>query len=271
MRGSVYKCAGAPAVHIAPGAAVEWQEVDPEAALERCNACHLVQLSKGNKSGRCSMSNQKEFAKAAKIHKSCLLKRPQPLDVEVCRDEGADQCRMRWLVRPLVPLHRLAGATLLHKADVSSCCFAWRVTAETCSERSCKRVIDATKFVLLTNAEDAEHGQPPSFGSHLLRPEQLRSLHWMVDQERSEEPFVYDMVESITTEEMPSWRIEGRARCSFAVQGGVLADQIGYGKTAITIGLIDVTATDNFASTASSPGLIPSRATLILADRKSVV
>lgn len=265
MRGSIYKCAGAPAVHVAPGAAVEWQDVDPEAALERCHACHRVQLSNGNKFGRYSMSNQKQIAKAAKIHESCLLKRPQPLDVEVCREEGADQCRMRWLVRPLVPLHRLAGATSLHKADVSSCCFAWRVAAETCAERSYKSVMDASKFVLLTNSEDAEHGQPPSFSTHLLRPEQLRSLRWMVDQERSEEPFVYDMVESITTEEMPLWRIEGRARCSFGVPGGVLADKIGYGKTAITIGLIDVTATDSFPRTASPPGLFPSCATLILA------
>ena len=35
------------------------------------------------------------------------------------------------------------------------------------------------------------------------------------------------------------WRAQGRARRPVQVRGGVLADQVGYGKTAITLGLID--------------------------------
>ncbi|KAK3237919.1 hypothetical protein CYMTET_52037, partial [Cymbomonas tetramitiformis] len=62
------------------------------------------------------------------------------------------------------------------------------------------------------------------------------------------------------------WRAEGRAEVPVLVRGGVLADQVGYGKTAITLGVID-------AAPLKPPppppgparGALPVKATLILA------
>jgi len=63
------------------------------------------------------------------------------------------------------------------------------------------------------------------------------------------------------------WRAEGRAQVARDVRGGVLADAVGYGKTAITLGLID-------ASPASPPMLerfkgkaIDVKATLIVVPK----
>ena len=39
-----------------------------------------------------------------------------------------------------------------------------------------------------------------------------------------------------------NWRAQGRAQRPIRVRGGVLADEVGYGKTAITLGLIDSAA-----------------------------
>lgn len=63
----------------------------------------------------------------------------------------------------------------------------------------------------------------------------------MIKQESvTVEPFVEEEVsEAIITS--LGWRAEGRVRREVFVRGGVLADQVGYGKTAITLALIDCT------------------------------
>ena len=97
------------------------------------------------------------------------------------------------------------------------------------------------KFTLLSNRPDPEHRQPPHFKKFPLRVEQLRSLHWMLEQEKtSAPPFIEEEVSEAMLEPL-GWRAEGRAQQPVYIRGGVLADQVGYGKTAITLGLIDCT------------------------------
>ena len=92
------------------------------------------------------------------------------------------------------------------------------------------------KFTLLSNRSDPEHQQPPHFEKFPLRVEQLRSLHWMLEQEKPDAPpFIEEEVSEA------GWRAEGRAQQPVHICGGVLADEVGYGKTAITLGLIDCT------------------------------
>lgn len=122
------------------------------------------------------------------------------------------------------------------------------------------------KFVLMSNKNDKEHAQPPHFKIP-LRKEQLRSLEWMIAQESSRaEPFVEEEISEAILSPL-GWRAEGRARRAIHVRGGVLADQVGYGKTAITLGLIDCTSKEvdkEFEKTKRIPGKIALKATLII-------
>jgi SNF2 family DNA or RNA helicase len=122
------------------------------------------------------------------------------------------------------------------------------------------------KFVILSNKLDKEHAQPPSFKIP-LRKEQLRSLEWMVKQESNDvAPFIEEEIsEAILTP--LGWRAEGRAQRPVQIKGGVLADQVGYGKTAITLGLIDCTykaVKKQFANIGRISGKIATKATLVV-------
>ncbi|KAI0773312.1 hypothetical protein BD413DRAFT_541087 [Trametes elegans] len=126
--------------------------------------------------------------------------------------------------------------------------------------------IDLPKFKLSSNKRDPEHSQPPSFKVP-LRPEQLRSLSWMLEQERKNAaPFVEEEISEAILEPL-GWRAEGRAQRPHHIRGGVLADEVGYGKTAISLGLVDCAAEDvrkEFAKVKSMKGYIATKATLII-------
>ncbi|RDX49190.1 hypothetical protein OH76DRAFT_561350 [Lentinus brumalis] len=122
------------------------------------------------------------------------------------------------------------------------------------------------KFRLESNRQDTEHTQPPSF-TKPLRPEQLRSLTWMLQQEsKTAPPFVEEEISEAILEPL-GWRAEGRAQRPHLIRGGVLADEVGYGKTAISLGLIDCAAADvkkEFKQVRDMKGYIATKATLII-------
>ncbi|KAJ5262375.1 hypothetical protein N7524_007680 [Penicillium chrysogenum] len=117
-------------------------------------------------------------------------------------------------------------------------------------------------FTLKSNDSDGPSPQPPNFKFE-LRDEQLRSLSWMISQEAKDmEPFMEEEVEESILPLMP-WRAEVKATMPKIVRGGVLADEVGYGKTAVILGLIDA----QYESDCKPPednGLIPTKATLII-------
>jgi len=182
------------------------------------------------------------------------------------------QKAVRVLVRPGVLLMRmLRGGTALPSAR-----FTWRVVDASTSlggaggakgERPASAAT-VGEFSILSNLEDAAHTQPPNFIEFPLRREQLRSLGWMVSQEqRRREAFATELRATAPCPDAPHWQLEGSLRCEYkGVRGGVLADAIGYGKTACTIGLIDSTMTGPPPLVpAPFAGFIPTRATLVLA------
>lgn len=122
------------------------------------------------------------------------------------------------------------------------------------------------KFVILSNKTDKEHAQPPSFKIP-LRKEQLRSLEWMIKRESDDvTPFIEEEISEAVLTPL-GWRAEGRAQRPVQVRGGVLADQVGYGKTAITLGLIDCTykaVKKQFIGMGRIRGKIPTKATLVV-------
>lgn len=117
-------------------------------------------------------------------------------------------------------------------------------------------------FALRSNKLDPEHTQPPNFKKYPLRPEQLRSLSWMLERERTKEYFFEEEVSEAMLGPL-GWRAEGRAIRPVLVRGGVIADEVGYGKTAITLGLIDCSQPAPYPEP-STPGVVPSKATLIV-------
>jgi hypothetical protein len=161
-------------------------------------------------------------------------------------------------------------ASLLHRAfsrlplreDASAPTLSWRMEPNFVPHANTAMA----KFRLSSNRHDPSAGQPPNFKSFKLRPEQLRSLHWELERERNPGFFIEEEISEAMLLPL-GWRMEGRAQREVAVRGGVLADQVGYGKTAITLGLIDCTMKeiqDEFAKKKTMPGKIPTKATLIV-------
>ncbi|KAL1955354.1 hypothetical protein VTO42DRAFT_8636 [Malbranchea cinnamomea] len=157
-------------------------------------------------------------------------------------------------------------ATLLHQAigrllkpiDLS---LQWRVCVDTTGFVRTR----LPKLCFLNNKSDVRHVQPPGFKRFPLRPEQLRSLTWMVSQEADDVPPFEE--EEVVEALLPviNWRAEGRASTKKLVKGGILGDDVGYGKTAISLGLIDAQFhTDLNSVPVSVDGAIPIKATLII-------
>ena len=125
------------------------------------------------------------------------------------------------------------------------------------------------EFELKSNRHDKQVAQPPNWSKkYPLRPEQLRSLGWMVNQETSVTPFVE---EEISEKLLPAMglRMDGMAQVSKVIRGGIVADQVGYGKTAISIGVILASQlkfpTPKQAKIDSPVKAIPTKATLVVA------
>ncbi|CAE7278238.1 Hltf [Symbiodinium sp. CCMP2456] len=94
-------------------------------------------------------------------------------------------------------------------------------------------------FSIPNNDDDPAAENPPLFRKHALREEQLRSLGWMLSQEK----------------------LQGSLR------GGLLADRMGFGKTSIAIGLTSLEVRPCSLPARSLPassGYIPASGTLIM-------
>lgn len=138
---------------------------------------------------------------------------------------------------------------------------SWRlVTSLVAEEPQPPRV-----FLLPSNKRDPQHPQPEGFLLP-LRKEQLRSLWWMLQQEKAPGKTHTFVEEEISEAALPAlgWRAEGKAERSVMVRGGVIADQVGYGKTIISLALVAETRNEIDGDTPEPPGLIDVRATLII-------
>ncbi|KAF3939398.1 hypothetical protein ABW19_dt0209882 [Dactylella cylindrospora] len=117
-------------------------------------------------------------------------------------------------------------------------------------------------FTVRSNRGDIEAKQPPGF-MLALRPEQLRSLSWMIHRESPEAAgFMEEEVVEATHSQL-GWRVDVKAQRTNKARGGVLADAVGYGKTAIILGLIAHQKGIN-ATPSDTQGLIPLKGTLVI-------
>lgn len=195
-----------------------------------------------------------EDGKQASVYEQALKKRPSPWKVHLCAEPGkvSTECSSRTLqlrigCNAASLAHRALAmfpqslAREFGKAARESMSFDWRIVPHVEKQSG-----SFPKLRFTSNKETPPAEQPPRFQKYDLRPEQLRSLSWMLAQEASEEPF---MEEEVTESILPNmnWRAEGRVRRPVFVRGGIIADEVGYGKTAITLGLIDAAPSVNGA------------------------
>lgn len=83
-----------------------------------------------------------------------------------------------------------------------------------------------------------EKAQASNFKDNLkLRPEQERALFWAMDQERGK-PFKEDEVVEASLPYV-NHHLWGKASREVIVKGGVLAFEVGFGKTILTLGLVE--------------------------------
>lgn len=117
---------------------------------------------------------------------------------------------------------------------------------------------------------------PGSQSTYALRPEQRRSLSWMLRQESTAaESFAEEEIAEASLPEL-GLRVEVVAHRSRAVHGGLLADDVGYGKTILILALIDAQASTAAAAgglTDPDPrnGYISLKATLIIVPTKPLM
>lgn len=198
-----------------------------------------------------------EEPQGAAVFERGMKNRPSPFIIKVnITDAGLVQLKLAF--NPETLMHRAAAN--LAPGDESVRVF-WRLA----TGYVVPSMPQLPPFVLLDNSSDQPAQQPSGFNTIFrLRPEQLRSLGWQVRQEISPPVFDEEEVEEAFIP-MIGWRGEGRATRSVTVRGGLLAHEVGYGKTITTLALIDTQRQQDLAESAKPvKGRIAVKATLIL-------
>lgn len=229
---------------------------DDHSNCERCAPTppDLKWIRKGNK------YVPREDPEQAAPYERALKNRPAPFVTQLMLEHSSSGehigiLRIGLNISTLV--HR-ALSRLPREGRVEKPMLSWRLTTDYIPE---SRLI-LPSFELTSNKRDTEYTQPPNFIMK-LRPEQLRSLTWMMEQEKEDAPpFVEEEISEALLPHL-NWKAEGKAERPIQVRGGVLADQVGYGKTAITLGLIDCSR-PSIELPSDTSGTIPVKATLIV-------
>ncbi|KAG9313076.1 hypothetical protein JVU11DRAFT_6516 [Chiua virens] len=236
-----------------------WQAVEMPDDLHQCQRCAPTPPTiKWTKNGKKIVAI--EDSKEAGQYERDLKHRPNPFVTQLRLDQNCiGVIKVGLNIASLFhrALSRLPSENRSERPSLS-----WRLDTDFTPAVK----IQLPPFTLKSNRSDSEHSQPPNFKLD-LRKEQLRSLTWMLQREAIDAaPFVEEEISEAILE-LLGWRAEGRAQRSVKFRGGVLADQVGYGKTAITLGLIDCSyqqVKNEFKDRTATFGKIPVRATLII-------
>ena len=108
-------------------------------------------------------------------------------------------------------------------------------------------------MTLLSNDMEEPSEQPPSFRMSLWS-RQLKALKWMISQE-SHSFWPEKEMEEVRLAYLKQ-RLEVLVTVLRTIRGGVLADEVGFGKTATVLGLVDIQASGPNASTRPKSGFL---------------
>ncbi|KAJ3021731.1 hypothetical protein HKX48_007900 [Thoreauomyces humboldtii] len=232
----------------------EWMDMGEVPRTFRCEACAPTPPAiRWQVDGKKRVQPVEDPTQAGP-YEQALKHRPQPFVAQLnCEDRTTGRVRIGVNVATLA--HRALANLRTDNDRPNPATIAWRLTSNELPP-------PLPPLTFSSNKKDLPNAQPPHFRNFPLRPEQLRSLTWMLAQEKDDVPaFVEEEVAESVLEPL-RWRVEARAEREVNFRGGVLADQVGYGKTAITLGLIDCAPPAN--PLPSHPGLISLKATLIV-------
>lgn len=201
-----------------------------------------------------------EDPRGAATYERAAKSKPAPF-VLLRRVDEDGNAELRFALNIQSLAHQAYGR-LVDRCNRSRIEFQWRLVGNTNDWGRTSH----PSFTLLDNKQDDVHHQPPNFKLQ-LRQDQLRSLTWMVSQEAEDIlPFVEKETEEALLPLM-SWRAEVKVTMPREVRGGVLCDEVGYGKTAIILGLIDSQHEQDKIRMSEAPvitGQIASKATLLV-------
>lgn len=201
-----------------------------------------------------------EDPRGAATYERAAKSKPAPF-VLLRRDDEAGNAELRFALNIQSLAHQAYGR-LVNRGNHSSIEFQWRLVGNTNDWGRTSH----PRFTLLNNQQDVTHQQPPNFKLD-LRQDQLRSLSWMISQEADHiSPFMEEETEEALLPLM-SWRAEVKVTMPRVVRGGVLCDEVGYGKTAIILGLIDAQYHQDSLRLQQTPqvaGQIATKATLLV-------
>lgn len=155
--------------------------------------------------------------------------------------------------------HRACGAIAHRQDDSTAVEFYWRITSNDDTD-----IPRPGSYRILNNNKEPGAAQPPHF-QILLRSDQLRSLRWVLSRESNGQPaFPEEEVEEAILGPL-NWRAEAKVIVHRKIRGGILADHVGFGKTAVILGLIDCQH-EKDVSEAEEPcdNAIPLKATCIV-------
>ncbi|KAF2835614.1 hypothetical protein M501DRAFT_941321 [Patellaria atrata CBS 101060] len=178
-----------------------------------------------------------EDAKEAVAFELALKSRPDVFKVDTSVDHN-NVASIRVGVNVWSLVHR-ATSKLKTVNDIR---LSWRLS----SKYSAVDMPQLQPFRLASNTKDMP------YDGHLsmklpLRQSQMRSLTWMRQRESGNDAFLVEAVEEAVLPQL-GWRAEARAQATIHVKGGVLADEVSYGKTVTILALMQAENDERSAS-----------------------
>ncbi|KAK6543033.1 hypothetical protein TWF694_006963 [Orbilia ellipsospora] len=235
--------------------AEDWTAYEIEGLDMNCATCAPPKPSISWRAARDKFGAIEDPEESA-VWERAMKARPTPW-VTVLKSDNRNTLHLQVGLNLMSLVHRAADL-LPQIAGLGELSIDWRLVTEYVNP---PRLV-LPQFNIRSNKQDIEAPQPPGFILS-LRPEQLRSLTWMMNQES---PTAGDFVEEEIVEALHtqlSWKADVKASRPSGARGGVLADAVGYGKTAIILGLL-AHMKNVYIPPADTQGRIPLKATLII-------
>ncbi|KAF3919922.1 hypothetical protein AA313_de0201806 [Arthrobotrys entomopaga] len=233
----------------------DWMKYDIQGLDMNCATCAPPKPSISWRSARDKFGAIEDPEESA-VWERAMKARPTPW-VTALKSDDQNTLHLQVGLNLMSLVHRAADL-LPQTAGLGELSINWRLVTEYVNP---PRLV-LPQFKISSNKQDPQASQPPGFILN-LRPEQLRSLSWMINQES---PTAGDFVEEEIVEALHtqlSWKADVKASRPNSVRGGVLADAVGYGKTAIILGLL-AHRKKAYVPPADTHGRIPLKATLII-------